>query len=158
MPNPRLIVIGLGGIAAAITLIVPTIEKWEGTELRPYPDLGGVVTVCTGHTGSDIVVKTYTRPECREILNKDIDKFARGVLKISPELEDRPYQFGSTISFSFNIGLKNYKASSVAREFKVGNFKQGCQNMLKYVYIGKTYSKGLDNRRHDEYNICMKGL
>lgn len=152
--NPRVIVAGAAGITAAVSLIV----TWEGLDQRPYADLGGVVTVCYGHTGPDIVPKTYTKVECKEMLSKDINKFAQGVLKISPELAERPNQLGATISFSYNIGLPAYKNSSVAREFKAGNYKAGCTNMLKWVYVKGTYTKGLDNRRHQEYNVCMKGL
>lgn len=150
---------GLGGIAAAVTLILPVIQQWEGYEARPYKDVVGVVTVCYGHTGPDIIWrKTYTKAECEAMLNKDTSKFTQGVLEISPELEARPYILASTISFSYNIGLANYKKSSVAKHFKAGEWKAGCDYMLKYTYAKGKYIRGLANRRKVEHEICMKGV
>lgn len=148
-----------GGIAAAVTLILPAIQQWEGNKPRPYRDVVGVLTVCSGHTGSDIVVnKAYTDKECKVILDKDITKFTQGVLAISPELESRPYILASTISFSYNVGLTTYRNSSVAKNFKAGQWKAGCDRMLAYTYAGGKYIPGLANRRKAEHEICMKGV
>jgi lysozyme len=161
LPNNKGKLIGgsAAGIAAAIALIVPVIQQWEGHEPRPYKDVVGVLTVCYGHTGPDIRVRdVYTPKECKDLLESDIEKFAIGVVEISPELIDKPYILASTISFSYNIGLGAYKKSSVARNFKAGNYAAGCGWMLKYVYAGGKKWKGLENRRKAEYKICMKGV
>lgn len=50
-----------GAISAALVLI----PAYEGVEYRPYRDVAGVLTVCYGHTGSDIQAgKIYTADEC----------------------------------------------------------------------------------------------
>lgn len=146
-----------GGLAAALALIVPFIGQHEGHTSRPYRDVGGVLTVCDGHTGPDIVVKTYSPVECNALLDKDVAVAANGVLAISPELKDKPYVLGATISFSYNVGIQAYGKSSVARDFKAGEFKLGCAAMLKYVYVNGKFVQGLENRREAEYVICMKG-
>lgn len=147
----------LGGLAAAVALISPFIQQREGYVPRPYRDIVGVLSVCNGHTGPDIVNKTYTKSECNALTEKDIGTAATGVLNITPGLDKRPYVLAATISFSYNLGLGTYSRSSVARDFKAGQFKLGCTDMLKYTFIGKTYSKGLADRRQGEYAICMKG-
>jgi lysozyme len=149
----------IGGLAAAIALAVPVIQRWEGHEDRPYKDIVGVLTVCYGHTGNDIVPdKTYDGVECTVLLENDIEKAAKGVLAVSPELADKPYILASAISFSYNVGVPTYKKSSVAKNFKVGNYAVGCGWMLKYTYAGGKHVPGLANRRQHEYEICMKGV
>lgn len=146
-----------GGIAAAIALITPFIQQQEGYASRPYKDVGGVLSVCNGHTGRDIVVKDYSTTECKALTDADVKDAANAVLKVTPGLDKRPSLLAATISFTYNLGNGTYAKSSVARDFKAGQYKLGCTDMLKYTFIGKTYSQGLANRRDREYKICMKG-
>lgn len=158
--KPKTAVAGTSaGLLAALALIIPVIQKWEGHESRPYKDVVGVVTVCYGHTGPDIQLKRWYSPaECTKMLEKDLEKFSTGVLTISPELADQPYILAATISFSYNVGLETYRKSSVARNFKARNWQAGCDAMLKYTYAKGRYIQGLANRRKDEYKICIKGI
>jgi lysozyme len=153
----RVAVGSAGGVAAAIVFITPFIQQQEGYASIPYKDIGGVLSVCNGHTGSDIVVKEYSTAECKALTDTDIKKAADAVLKVTPDLWKRPYVLGATISFTYNLGGRTYAKSSVARDFNAGQYKLGCTDMLKYTFIGKTYSKGLANRRDKEYALCMKG-
>jgi lysozyme len=146
-----------GGLAAAIALISPFIQQREGYVPHPYRDIAGVLSVCNGHTGPDIVMKTYTKDQCNVLTEKDITTAGAGILKITPGLDKKPYVMAATISFAYNVGLGTYEKSSVARDFKAKQFKLGCTDMLKYSFVGKIYSKGLADRRQGEYNICMKG-
>jgi lysozyme len=119
----------------------------------------GVLTVCYGHTGTDIVPsKTYDGVECTVLLEKDIEIAAKGVLAVTPGIHDKPYILASAISFSYNVGVTTYRKSSVARNFNAGNYKAGCEWMLKYTYAKGKYIQGLANRRKHEYDICMKGV
>lgn len=149
----------IGGVAAAIALIAPFITQHEGRLHKVYHDLGGVLTVCDGHTGKDIRINhVYTDAECVRLRAEDMQKAADSVLKVTPSLENKIYTLAATISFVYNLGIGTYQRSSVARDFNAGNYKQGCADMLKYTYIGKQYNQGLANRRRDEYNVCIKGL
>lgn len=146
-------------IAAAVLIVTPTIQKEEGTRSIPYRDITGILTVCSGHTGTDVRVNTYyTKDDCAKLTDQDVTKAASGVLRYTPTLATHPKQLASAISFSYNIGVGAYSKSSVARDFNAGNLKQGCQDMLKYVYAGGKYNQGLANRRKQEYNICIGGL
>lgn len=157
MATKKIVAGSAGGIAAAIALITPFIQQHEGYVPRPYKDIGGVISVCNGHTGPDIIFKTYTRAECNALTDKDIQSAAVFILKTTPGLDKRPKVLAATVSFTYNLGDGAYARSSVARDFKLGQFKLGCTDMLKYTYVGKTYSQGLANRRNAEYQICMKG-
>lgn len=156
---PRQVALGGGaaGIAAAIALAAPFIAQHEGHTNRPYRDVGGVLTVCDGHTGRDVQIRTYTNSQCKALLNKDVEIAVQQVLTVSPELKDKPYVLAATISFSYNVGIGNYERSSVSKDFRSQQYKLGCTDMLRYVYAKGVYSPGLYNRRFAEYQICMKG-
>lgn len=159
--NRTIITTGAGGslIAVAIAAILPNIQQAEGNRSFPYHDIASVLTVCTGHTGPDVVPNKYYPPsECAKLTTQDLDKAAKGVLKTSPQLVYHPMQLASVISFSYNIGVTGYANSSVARDFNLGNFKSGCSDLLKYTYAGGKYSSGLANRRQQEYKICVSTL
>lgn len=154
---------GLG--ALAMLLAVPQIEKWEGMRQQTYRDVAGVLTICAGHTGPDVKIgQTKTLEQCNALTLKDAEKASVGVLKTSPHLVWHPMQLASAISFSYNVGTGAYSTSSVARSFNAGDFIAGCNNLLKFDKIlcsspqGCQVSKGLANRRADEYKICMSTL
>ena len=70
----------LVGAAAAAALFAIT-PKFEGTVLRTYRDLGGVLTYCTGATENAMWGKTYTPEECRAQLDRDLTRHAEGISK-----------------------------------------------------------------------------
>ncbi|MEQ5186886.1 lysozyme, partial [Providencia alcalifaciens] len=45
------VLVSAGATAIALTVIA----HFEGVRYEPYEDVGGVLTVCYGHTGKDIV-------------------------------------------------------------------------------------------------------
>ena len=74
---------GVGAIASALMLATPMVEKWEGTKLDPYKDIGGLLTVCTGETR--VPMRRYTPVECKTLLDKTLAReFAPAVLKTVP--------------------------------------------------------------------------
>lgn len=151
--------VGAALMGIAITQSAPVVERWEGTRYTPYKDIVGVLTVCQGHTGPDIVVnKVYSKQECRELTEKDLNIAMTGVLKTSPHLLWHPMQLAAAISFSYNVGTGTYANSSVARRFNAGDFHGGCEALKLYKYAGGKIVQGLINRREHEYNICISTL
>jgi lysozyme len=145
--------------ALALTVVTPQIEQFEGTKYKAYYDLGKVLTVCSGHTGPDVVVgKVYSPKECTALTEKDAAKAAAGVLKVSPHLLYHPMQLAAAISFSYNVGTGTYANSSVASNFNAGNFQAGCKALLLYTKVKGVDAKGLVTRRNVEYNICVSTL
>jgi lysozyme len=159
MPRARTTVGISAAVLLAVTTATPYIEKFEGERHVPYRDITGVLTVCDGHTGHDVVVnRVYDNKQCFALTEADATKAAQGVLSKSPGLAEHPMQLAAAISFTYNVGLGVYNKSSIATDFNAGRLKQGCTDLLKYVYAGGQYSQGIYNRRKQEYAICMKGL
>lgn len=159
----RTVVVGAGAgaslMAVVMSTVVPQVQYFEGTRSVAYKDIGGILTVCTGHTGPDVVVnKVYTPNQCAALTQADLQKASSGVLKVSPQLLYHPMQLAAAISFSYNVGIGNYTKSSVASNFNTGNLIAGCNALLKYDYAGGKWSQGLHNRRVQENIICLSTL
>jgi lysozyme len=146
-------------VSAALITAVPLITKFEGTRYRAYPDIGQVLTICSGHTGPDVVVnKVYSPKECQALTVRDATIAAQGVLKYSPQLAGHKYILAAAISFSYNVGVGTYERSSVRRDFDRGDFVAGCNDLLKYDIAGGKHSKGLHSRRVEERQLCLTGI
>lgn len=150
-----------GGLAAivgatAAAALIALVGQWEGKRNDPYQDIVGVWTVCYGETR--VEMRRYTDAECKVMLADGINDFAKPVLARNPELKDRPNQLVAAVSLAYNIGARNYVKSTVARRFAAGDYKGACDAFLMWNRAGGRVVKGLDNRRRQERQICLKGL
>lgn len=144
-----------GGAIAIAAVLVPSLE---GVEYTPYRDVGGVLTVCYGHTGKDIIPgRTYSKSECDALLEKDLQPFARSVER-SLKVPAGEYQKAALISFSYNVGVNAFEHSSVLRNLNAGQYAQACDGLRKWVYVDRVKVRGLMNRREVEREICRWGL
>lgn len=135
---------------------------WEGFAAKPYKDLGGVITVCMGYTGKDIVLdKLYTREECTVLLRKELAVHGEGVLKcVTAPLKQ--HQFNSFTLFAYNVGVTAACNSRAIRLFNAGNIYEAC-NAIAYSpsgkpawsYVDGEYVQGLFNRRLFERKMCI---
>lgn len=144
---------GTGALAIA-TLMIPELE---GVRFEPYRDVAGVLTVCYGHTGADIVPgKRYTEAECKAILDKDLIPFARSVNR-SVKVPASEYQKAALISFSYNVGVSAFERSSLLRKLNAGDYAGACDGLRQWIYAGGKSWKGLMNRRDIEHEVCTWG-
>lgn len=61
-----------GGMGGYQEMTRQTLVHLENIAYEPYYDVAGVLTVCVGHTGPDIVWKHYTHNECMDLLDSDL--------------------------------------------------------------------------------------
>jgi len=150
----KIISVAGGGALAIATVMIPTLE---GVRYEPYRDVAGVLTVCYGHTGSDIVPgRRYTESECQILLNQDLKPFSLSV-KRSVKVPASEYQKAALITFSYNVGISAFEHSSLLRNLNAGNYQQACDGLRQWVYAGGVKWKGLMNRREVEREVCLMG-
>lgn len=143
-----------GGAMAIAAVLIPSLE---GVEYKPYRDVVGVLTVCHGHTGPDIIPdKTYTEAECKAMLDKDLQPFARSVER-SVKVPASEYQKAALISFSYNVGVKAFESSTLLKKLNAGDSRGACDEMRRWNKAGGKVWKGLINRREVEREICNWG-
>ncbi|HEJ7916151.1 TPA: lysozyme [Serratia marcescens] len=154
MLKKRLLGAATGGAIAIAAVLIPSLE---GVEYKPYRDVVGVLTVCNGHTGPDIIPdKTYTEAECKAMLDKDLVPFARSVER-SVKVPASEYQKAALISFSYNVGVKAFESSTLLKKLNAGDSRGACDEMRRWNKAGGKVWKGLINRREVEREICNWG-
>ena len=99
--------LAMGIAAAAIT--VPFVSGWEdgpqGPALKPYRDIVGVWTQCSGETLNVTANSpTETSEGCAIKLDTRLAGFARDVAACTPSLKGRDAQWAAATSLAYNIG------------------------------------------------------
>jgi lysozyme len=159
---------GAGAALLAAQLAYTT--PWEGRVYVPYFDVGGVATVCDGHTGPDIIKnKRYTDAECDALHVKDQLRIEAGLLSCAPEMAD-PAKVPDDVyiavnDWAFNVGAGAACKSTLIKMIRAGNLRGACNQFSRWVYVNGKYIQGLANRRINgmrghlsERALCLRGL
>lgn len=151
----------LSGATISAALISGLIA-FEGEKFKPYKDIGGVPTVCVGHTGKDINMdKIYTDKECRVFLIADIQKHGNGVLQcINVPIKQEEYD--AYTMFAFNVGVGAFCSSRAARLLNGGLHNEACVAISTgptgkpaWSFVDGKYVAGLYRRRQFETKMCL---
>jgi lysozyme len=128
--------------------------EFEGCRTEAYQDVVGVWTIGYGHTSAAGLPSvapglTVTRAEATGILMRDLETFSAGVKSaITTQLNDN--QFSALMSFAFNVGLGNFRSSSVLKSVNACRFDQVPADLALWVKAGGKVLPGLIRRRAAE--------
>lgn len=147
-------------VAGALALTLPLVMAWEGLSLTPYIDIAGVLTNCYGNTHNVQRGSVMTEPQCKALLTTEVGRIANKIYNDNP---DQPITvLAATTSLVYNIGDGAYNSSTLRRLLRSGDFVGACYQIPRWVYITKNgvkvKSKGLENRRKPETELCLTGL
>lgn len=151
-----LAVIGSGAIAIA-TVMLSGPDGLEGRKHVAYRDVVGVITVCDGHTGADIVWgKTYSDAECDVLTRTDLQRIAR---QVDPHIKvpTTDTQRAAVYSFAYNVGANAAINSTLLKRLNARDYAGACDQMRRWTYAGGKQWKGLVTRREIEREVCMWG-
>ena len=133
---------------------VALIRRFEGFRALAYRDAAGVWTIGFGHTSA--AGAPHVRPDMKisrkeglQILARDVEAFARGVERLL-EVELTDCQFSALVSFAYNVGLENFRKSSVLRAVNQGDFAAVPRRLSLWVKCRGRVLPGLVNRRAAE--------
>jgi lysozyme len=131
---PRGLVIPLAGSALAIAGSLA--HYFEGTRYAAYQDVGGVWTVCDGHTGPDVTPGLVaTEAQCEAYRQADLAVANRAVKRlITPPLS--PACEGALTDFTLNNGGGTLAKSSIRTKFNAGDYAGGAAAISLYHYAG----------------------
>lgn len=171
---------GAGMTSAAIISILLIISPWEGSNVDrngmhvAYVDTIGTghpITYCSGLTGKDMYNKfpkagdKYSQSECDYMLALRVKGFEEDVItsvipNTSPlaKIDNRfasEFQKAAIVSFAYNVGMGNFRNSTLLRYLNSGNHGAACDQLVKWVYANGKKLKGLENRRNHEREFCM---
>lgn len=147
-------------IAAAIatSIAIPA----EGLRRVAYYDPPGILTVCYGHTGPDVVKgRVYSLDECKARLNADMMEAIEIVERCVPGLPENVLAaFGDSV---YNIGPTiacDTSRSTAARMLKAGDIKGACAQLPRWDkarIAGVMVSlPGLTKRRAVAQAVCER--
>ncbi|CNF25746.1 endolysin [Yersinia nurmii] len=151
----KLLAASAGGAMALAVALVGGHDGLEGREYVPYRDVVGVLTVCDGHTGSDIIPgKRYTDKECDDLLKKDLAPvFAAIDRTVKVPMSDA--QKAALASFGYNVGITAMTNSTMVKKLNAGNTQGACDELRRWNKAGGKVWKGLINRREVERELCL---
>ena len=137
------------------------IKRFEGCHLEPYRDPIGLWTVGWGHLigdGKTLPIEWFrrlTQDEADRLLEKDLEKFERGVLRLCPNNLTQ-HRFDALISFAYNLGLGNLQNSTLRRKHNRGDILGASQEFLKWNKAGGKVFRGLTLRRQAESDLYLQ--
>lgn len=149
-------------VAAALATIIAI--PAEGIRQFAYYDPPGILTVCYGHTGADVVAKRkYSMDECRALLTADMQQAVATVERCVPGLPlpvlaafaDAVFNLGPTIACA-------RASSTAARMLYAGDLAGACNQLPRWDkarLAGVLVTlPGLTKRRATERSLCLTGV
>ena len=135
-------------------------KQWEGLRSKAYRDAGGVWTIGYGHTaaaGSPVPRRgqVITESDAELILLRDITQDERAVENsVKVKLNDN--QFAALVSFTFNVGIENFKKSKLLKKLNAGNYDAVPTELTKWTKAEGKKIQGRINRRAGEAGLWVK--
>lgn len=148
-----------GIMAAVLATTTPFVAKWEGLSLVAYKDIVGVPTVCYGETSGVKMGDKYTKAQCEAMLKDSLKEYYVD-LQVCMTNPNIPVSVQSSLlELSYNVGVPKVCTSTMMKKANLGQYKEACNELGKWVKAGGGTVKGLVNRRADsKINLCLKGL
>lgn len=145
---------GAGALAIA-TAMLSGHDGLEGRAYLAYRDVVGVLTVCDGHTGADIIPgKRYTDAECDALTRRDLQQIAH---ELTPHIHvpASETQLAALYSFAYNVGVPTVIRSTLLAKLNAQHYNDACDELHRWVFAGGKRWKGLMNRRDVEHWVCI---
>ncbi len=128
------------------------IRQSEGLRLTAYRCPAGVWTVGYGHTAGVVPEMVITPEQAEEFLKQDIKK-AEGIVN-AEHLNLQQCQFDALVSFAFNVGVGNFRRSTLLMKVKVNPDDNSIMDeFLRWVYAKGKVLSGLQKRRLAEMKL-----
>jgi lysozyme len=150
MRKPLIAIVGAGAAAALLSFVPAN----EGTVLKTYKDLGGVLTYCTGATENAQWGKTYTPAECKAQLDRDLARHAEGIAKCVDMNKLTDGQRVAFVDTAYNIGVSAFCGSSMARYANSGDMAKSCAALSMWNKVNGREVRGLTIRRAQARAFC----
>ncbi len=140
------------------------LAQWEGIELTVYKDVAGLPTIGVGHlltqdelSSGKIYIQDktirytngLTKNQVMQLLAQDIENVEKFVAD-QVQVELKPHQFDTLVSFTFNVGNSAFKNSTLLKILNKGNYSEIPNQLTRWIYSGGKKIRGLINRRNNE--------
>lgn len=128
------------------------IKKFEGLRLKAYQCPAKIWTIGYGHTlfvqPGDIIDEN----KANIFLKEDVRMFENNVNELV-HVSLNQNQFDALVSLVFNIGVGNFKKSTLLKKLNSGDMSGASEELLRWVYVKGKKSNGLIHRRNAEKKL-----
>jgi len=125
------------------------IKKFEGCELEAYVCAAGVWTIGYGSTKGVKEGDNISQEEADKLLLHEMDEY-EGYITDNVTVDLKQNQFDSLVSWVFNLGPTNLKASTMLKVLNLGNFEGVPEQMKRWNKANGKTLDGLIRRREAE--------
>lgn len=128
------------------------IKQFEGLRLKAYLCPAGIWTIGYGHTSGVSPNSFITIQEADEYLHRDVATIEMQLNKLNLSL--RQCQWDAIVSFVFNVGIGNFKASTLLAKIRINPEDNSIMDeFLRWVYANGKVMRGLQKRRLTEMKL-----
>jgi lysozyme len=139
--------------------ILEEIKKFEGFKSKAYYDEAGLLTIGYGFTRHDIPSLSkddvMTKEQADKLLPEIIESKYVPVIKKYVKVPLNDNQFGSLVSFVYNVGESEFKKSTLLYFVNRGKFKAAADEFEEWTKVGGRSLKGLSKRRGVERSYFL---
>ena len=128
------------------------IKQFEGLRLEAYLCPAGIWTIGYGHTSGVSPNSFITIQEADEYLHRDVASVEMQLNKLNLSLSQ--CQWDAIVSFVFNVGIGNFKASTLLAKIRINPDDNSIMDeFLRWVYANGKVMRGLQKRRLTEMKL-----
>ncbi|MFE8048637.1 lysozyme [Brenneria goodwinii] len=132
------------------------IADLEGCRLSPYQCSANVWTNGIGHTAGVVPGKTITEHEVAVNLVADVLRVEKSLARCMDVAMPQAV-YDAVVSFAFNVGVGAACRSTLAFFINKNQWRNACDQLLRWVYVNGQISPGIEKRRQRERVVCLKG-
>lgn len=143
-----------------ILIALPIVRECEGLSLSQYLCPANVPTIGYGHVirNNDNFPDKISTKEAESILIQDLKNICR-VMKPMIVVELNPNQLAALLSFTFNVGITAFRASTLLRKINRGDdLIETADQFDRWVYAKGRKLTGLRLRRIKEKKLFLSKL
>ncbi len=131
------------------------IKEFEGLRLQAYKCPADRWTIGYGHTADVSANDVITEEEALSFLRQDVAESERAVNQyVHVPLTQN--QFDALISFVFNLGVGNFRNSTLLKKINAGDNDGAAQEFGRWIHAGGKVLPGLVRRRGAERALFLQ--
>ena len=135
------------------------IKSFEGFRAIAYICPAGVPTIGYGTTrinGSRVKEgMKITSDEAEVFLEQDLKVF-EDAINHNVLVEINQNQFDALVSFVYNVGIANFKKSTLLKKLNKGDYEEASNQLLRWTRAGGKVLNGLVRRREAEKELFLE--
>lgn len=128
------------------------IAEFEGFSPTVYRCQAGVRTIGYGHTRGVVDGQTITKEDALRLLMSELSTLQKALASVI-HVDVTEGQFVALLSLVYNIGMGNFRTSTLLRELNKENFVNAGNEFARWIYVKRQPNEGLMRRRAKEREV-----